>query len=137
MRGRVHPRDFKLSVVRQLASGEKRPAQICREHNLAPSVVARWQREYEARGDLAFSPKQLNETEALEAKVAELERFCGQLSLENAVLKKALAMLPLRNPRVAQRGLGSTEPCKKVPVATTGTFLHGSVLPSGGVMVSW
>jgi hypothetical protein len=28
--------------------------------------------------------------EALERQVAELERFCGQLALENQVLKKAL-----------------------------------------------
>ena len=31
-----------------------------------------------------------SESEALAAKVAELERFCGQLAMENAVLKKAL-----------------------------------------------
>ncbi len=35
MSGRVHSRELKLTIVRQLASGEKRPAQICREHNLA------------------------------------------------------------------------------------------------------
>jgi putative transposase len=35
MSGRVHSREFKLTLVRQLASGEKRPAQLCREHNLA------------------------------------------------------------------------------------------------------
>ena len=34
-RRRVHSREFKLSVVRQVASGEKRPAQVCREHALA------------------------------------------------------------------------------------------------------
>ncbi len=30
MSGRVHSRELKMTVVRQLASGEKRPAQICR-----------------------------------------------------------------------------------------------------------
>ncbi len=34
MNGRVHTREFKLAIARQVASGEKRPAQICREHNL-------------------------------------------------------------------------------------------------------
>ncbi len=53
-------------------------------------MASRWQREYAERGEVAFSPKELNEVEALQAKVAELERFCGQLSWENAVLKKAL-----------------------------------------------
>jgi transposase len=90
MPGRTYSREFKLTVVRQLASGEKRPAQICREHNLANSIVSRWRQEYEARGEEAFSAKQLSESEALVAKVAELERFCGQLAWENSVLKKAL-----------------------------------------------
>src|SRR5260221_180482 len=45
MRGRSHSREFKLEIVRQLASGERRPAQVCREHNLAASMVARWRSE--------------------------------------------------------------------------------------------
>ena len=94
MRGRPHSREFKLSIIRQLASGEERPAQVCREHNLAASMVARWRQEYDLRGDGAFAPVQPTQTEALEAKVAELERFRGQLALENTMLKKALQLLP-------------------------------------------
>ena len=97
MRGRNHSREFKLNIVRQLASGEKRPAQICREHNLAPSMVARWRQEYETRGEAACAPAEPTATQALETKVAELERFCGQLAMENTVLKKALQQLPSRN----------------------------------------
>jgi transposase len=88
MRGRSHSREFKLLIVRQLASGEKRPAQVCREHNLAASMVARWRQEYDARGEAAFVPPEPTPTQALEAKVADLERFCGQLAMENTVLKK-------------------------------------------------
>ena len=89
-RGRVHSREFKLSVVRQVASGEKRPAQVCREHKIGEGLLLRWRREYEARGEAAFAPHAPSETEALVRRVAELERLCGQLALENAVLKKAL-----------------------------------------------
>jgi len=91
MPGRPFSREFKLTVVRQLASGEKRPAQVCREHNLSQSMVSRWRQEYEARGEESFSAKQLSESEAMAAKIAELERFCGQLAWENGVLKKTLA----------------------------------------------
>ncbi len=94
MRGRTHNREFKLMIVRQLASGEKRPDQVCREHQLAASMVSRWRQEYDARGEAAFAPEEPTATQALEAKVAELERFCGQLAVENAVLKKALQRLP-------------------------------------------
>ena len=86
----IHSREFKLTVVRQVANGAKRPAQVCREHNLDESVVLRWRKEYETRGEAAFTPREGAEPTGLEQRVAELERFCGQLALENAVLKKAL-----------------------------------------------
>ena len=72
MSGRVHTREFKLSVVRQLASGEKRPAQICREHNLANSVVSRWRNEYDQRGEKAFLPPANAQPAAAEARLAGL-----------------------------------------------------------------
>ncbi len=97
MRGRVHTREFKLEVCQQIARGEKRPAQICREHEVANSLLARWRREYEQYGDGAFLPGPKTEQEASECKVAELERFCGQLALENAVLKKALETVKSRS----------------------------------------
>lgn len=92
MPGRNHNRQFKLECVRQVATGQKRPAQLCREHNLAESVLLRWRKEYEARGEQAFTEKRASSREeALEARVAELERFCGKLSLENELLKKGLS----------------------------------------------
>jgi transposase len=88
---RNHTREFKLECSQQVTTGQKRPAQVCREHNLSESVLLRWRREYEARGEAAFTEKQLSQTEALEKKVSELERFCGKLALENEILKKGLA----------------------------------------------
>lgn len=87
---RNHTREFKLECCRQVATGEKRPAQICREHNLSESVLLRWRKEYEARGEAAFTQRQPSGEETLEARIVELERFCGQLSLENQILKKSL-----------------------------------------------
>lgn len=46
-----------------------------------------------ARGEAAFTEKQPSGDEALQARIAELERFCGQLSLENQILKKSLASM--------------------------------------------
>ncbi|GHO54461.1 transposase [Ktedonobacter robiniae] len=99
MHKRQHSREFKLDVVRQVSTGQKRPAQVCREYGLAASVLSRWRKEYQERGELAFlSTESGPATEA--SRVAELERFCGQLALENQVLKKALQ----------SRGLGSVTP---------------------------
>lgn len=91
MHGRAHSREFKVEVARQVARGEKRPAQVCREYQLAESLLLRWRREYETRGEAAFLPPEETGQGALERRVVELERFCGQLALENAVLKKAVA----------------------------------------------
>ncbi len=39
MPGRTHSRECALAIVRQVANGSQRPAQICREHNLDESVL--------------------------------------------------------------------------------------------------
>lgn len=90
--GRTHSREFKLDVVRQVASGEKRPAQACREYGLAESLLLRWRKEYDARGEAAFSPPEEIGGRGLAQRVAELERLCGQLALENAALKRGLSL---------------------------------------------
>jgi len=96
-RGRTFSREFKLAAVQKVVSGEQRPAQVCREHGLAEGLLLRWRREVAERGDAAFGPPEATSTVALERKVAELERFCGQLALENAALKKGLRTLPSRS----------------------------------------
>jgi transposase-like protein len=91
---RVQTRDFKLQIARMLASGEKRPAQVCREYELAASVVSRWSKEYQERGEAAFAGEAREKEQSLEARIAELERDCGQLAMENMLLKKHWASLP-------------------------------------------
>jgi putative transposase len=99
---------FKFEIVRQLQSGEKRLAQVCREHDLDPGMVRDWRARVEKRGTEAF-PRSFGEpgppggvaatlAEA-EARIGDLERLVGQLSLENDFLKKALrrAHSPARN----------------------------------------
>jgi len=105
MPGRTFSRDFKLEVVRQIADGHKRPAPACREYRLAGSVLSRWRKEYEERGEAAFTPKEGGHPSGLEARVAELERFCGQLALENAALKKALQSYQVVQATASRNGI--------------------------------
>lgn len=88
-------REFKLEVVRQVEAGEQRAAQVCRAHQLDERQVRRWRREVELRGEAAFTDAPASEIEALERRIAELERICGQLAVENAVLKRG-AQLAVR-----------------------------------------
>ena len=94
---RVFSREFKLAAVRQVAVEGQRPARVCREHEIAEGLLLRWRREYAERGEAAFAPPEATGTAALERKVAEVERFCGQLALENAALKKGPRALPSRS----------------------------------------
>ena len=80
-RGRALSREFKLAAVHDVVRGAKRPAEVCREHGLAEGLLLRWRKEVAERGDAAFGPPESTSTVALERKVAELERFCGQLAL--------------------------------------------------------
>ncbi|MDP9357990.1 MAG: transposase [Chloroflexota bacterium] len=96
-RGRTFSRAFKLAAVRQVVIGGQRPAQVCREPAIAEGLLLRWRREYAERGEAAFAPPEATAIAALERQVAELERFCGQLALENAALKKGLRALPSRS----------------------------------------
>jgi transposase-like protein len=61
MNGRYHSPQFKLELVKHFESGEKRPAQVCPEHNIAESSLLKWRKEYAARGEAAFTPRQVDE----------------------------------------------------------------------------
>ncbi len=105
MRGRTCSREFKLDVVQQIASGAKRPAQVCREQRLAETVLLRWRREYEERGEAACTPREAAAGSlAAEQRVAELERFCGQLARENAAPKNALQHLQTHQASASKNG---------------------------------
>lgn len=97
MQKRVHSREFKLDIVRQVETGQKRPAQVYREYHLAESVLSRWRREYRERGEAAFQPTQAEGQTTQEQRIVELEQFCGQLALENQILKKTLQRLESRS----------------------------------------
>jgi len=55
-------------------------AQVCREYGLADSVLSRWRREYQERGEAAFLPQASDAPTTEAQRIAELERFCGQLA---------------------------------------------------------
>ena len=50
---------FKRQVCEQVASGARRPSDICREHLLKEAVLLRWRKEHEKHGELAFAPRNI------------------------------------------------------------------------------
>jgi len=104
---RVFSREFKLDIVRQLISGEKRLAQLCREHHLCETLVRRWREQYEARGEHAWlgTEAHARTEEDPQARIRMLEAALVRATLENEFLRHALqtlrkgGTLPPRNGR--------------------------------------
>jgi transposase-like protein len=69
MQKRVFSREFKLGLMHQIASGEKRYSEVCREYGIAEGILSRWLREYRKRGEAAFLPQQSEKN-----TLADLER---------------------------------------------------------------
>ena len=83
---RTFSQEFKRQVVEELLSGESRPAQLCRRHNISSSLLYHWKKQY-GRGKFNNEP---NAEAALKDRIEKLERLVGKLALENEFLKKGL-----------------------------------------------
>ena len=83
---RIFSQEFKRQVVEELLSGESRPAQLCRRHNISSSLLYHWKKQY-GRG--RFNNEPMAEA-ALKDRIDKLERLVGRLTLENEILKKGL-----------------------------------------------
>ena len=87
--------EFKRQIVEELLSGESRPAQLCRRHNISSSLLYRWKKQY-ARGKFNNEPAA---EAALQDRIEKLERLVGKLTLENEFLKKGLQNSLSQSPR--------------------------------------
>jgi transposase-like protein len=86
--------EFKAKVVLEILSGQKSAADICREHNLKPDLVSKWKTQFLAEAASVF--KRGEQVDPQQARIAELERLAGKLSLELEVAKKAYELFSSR-----------------------------------------
>ncbi len=84
---------FKFDVVMQLLTHQKTITELCREHQLKDSLVYRWRDEFLARAPLVFDRDGRTPVAAEQARIAELERMVGRLTMELEILKKASILL--------------------------------------------
>ncbi len=83
--------EFKTQVVLEIISGQKSAADICREHNLKPDLVSKWKAQFLAEAVRVFQREE--QADPQQARIAELERLAGKLSLELEVAKKVSVLL--------------------------------------------
>jgi len=82
---RKFSREFKLKVIRELEA--QRPlAEVSRSYQVHPATIGRWRREYREHPDTAFQGN--GHLYRQQAQTAQLGRLLGQLTVENAFLKK-------------------------------------------------
>jgi transposase len=86
MKYRRFTQDFKRSIIEQLLSETVGPAELCRRYNISSGLLYTWKRQY-AAGKLDAEPSREAE---LAARVQELERLLGKVTLENEFLKRAV-----------------------------------------------
>jgi transposase len=90
LKRRRFTREFKLEVVKEVEAG-KSVAQAAREHQIHPHLITRWRSETARYADKSFAGNGNRYKD--EARVAELERMVGRLTMENEFLKKVLSRL--------------------------------------------
>ena len=83
--------EFKLQVILELLSGAKTNAQICREHQIASTVVSAWKEQFLAAAPAIFASPASQSKE--QEHIAELERLAGRLTLELEMAKKVSSIL--------------------------------------------
>jgi transposase len=84
---RTFTAEFKAKVVLDVLTGAATPAEVCRKHQISPTLFGLWRATVLDRLASVFQSDDERSAEA--ARIAELERLVGQQALELAALKKA------------------------------------------------
>jgi len=85
--------EFKTKVVLEMLSGQKGLMQASREYKIKDTVLSRWKQEFLEHASSIFElPQRPLEQEA---RIAELERMVGRLTMELELSKKALSYVHL------------------------------------------
>ena len=82
---------LKSRVVLEILTKLKSMAQVCREYDLKAQVVTRWKAEFLERAPTLFASDQ--QRDDAQARIAELERLVGRLTMELEIAKKASQLL--------------------------------------------
>ena len=87
--------EFKLECVLDIISGRKRPVEICNEYQISDTLLSKWRQHFMENAANVFVGEQ-NHKNASNARIAELERLVGQLTLELSASKKVLSYFDSR-----------------------------------------
>jgi|WetSurMetagenome_2_1015567.scaffolds.fasta_scaffold234217_1 transposase len=88
--------EFKTKVVLELISGKKSLVEASREYEIKDTVLSRWKQEFLNKARQVFEQPQ--DVQEKEARIAELERMVGKLTMKVELQKKVLGLDNTRSP---------------------------------------
>src|SRR5574339_1004989 len=80
--------EFKTNVVLELLTGKKSLAEASREYNIKDTVLSRWKQEFLSKATQVFEQPQ--DVQEKDARIAELERMIGKLTMKVELQKEVL-----------------------------------------------
>ncbi|MCK4321897.1 transposase [candidate division WOR-3 bacterium] len=84
----------KVRIVLTGIRGDKSIAQICRDHEISETTYYKWMDKFIEGAKEAFRGRINGSREkALKAKISELQRIIGKITVENEILKKTEEMI--------------------------------------------
>ena len=83
--------EFKAQVVLEVLTGIRSASEACQHYQLKPDILSRWKTQFLERAATVFARE--DQSNPALARVAELERLVGRLTLELEVSKKASSLL--------------------------------------------
>ena len=83
--------EFKAQVVLEVLTGVRSASEACQHYQLKPDLISRWKAQFLEKAATVFASDTQNDPAV--ARVAELERLVGRLTLELEVSKKASSIL--------------------------------------------
>ena len=83
--------DFKAQVVLDILSSGKSLSQASREYGIKDSVLSRWKAEFLERAPTVFASG--SGPDPRDARIAELERMVGRLTMELEMAKKVSSLM--------------------------------------------
>lgn len=86
---RVFSEEFKQQIIRELCQGAETMAEVSRRYGIQSGVISRWYMRYS--GESVTGKEKEEDSRRLHARIVELERMVGRLTMENDFLKKFAA----------------------------------------------
>lgn len=83
--------EFKAQVVLEVLTGVRSASEACQHYQLKPDLISRWKAQFLEEAATIFAKESQSDPAA--ARVADLERLVGRLTLELEVAKKASSIL--------------------------------------------